>query len=64
MKKRIGFGIVGLGQVSGTHAAALQGQEDCCLVGGFHKNREKADQWASEHGCRAFHTLEELLAEG
>jgi len=63
MKNRIGFGIVGLGQVSGTHAAALQGQEDCYLVGGFHHNREKADQWASAYGCRAFYSLEEMLAD-
>ena len=63
MKKHIGFGIVGLGQISGTHAAALQEQEDCCLVGGFHKNRDKANLWASEHKCRAFYSLEEMLAD-
>lgn len=63
MKKRIGFGIVGLGQISGTHAAALQGQENCYLVGGFHKSREKTDQWASTHKCRPFYSLEEMLAD-
>ena len=63
MKKRIGFGIVGLGQISGTHAVALRGQESCYLVGGFHKSREKADQWAAEHNCRPFYSLEEMLAD-
>ena len=63
MKKRIGFGIVGLGQISGTHAAAFQGQESCYLVGGFHKSREKAEQWASMHNCRPFYSLEEMLAD-
>ena len=61
---RVGFGIVGLGQISKTHANALKGQEDCYLVGGFHKNPEKADAWAAEHNCRAFYSLEEMLAEG
>ena len=42
---RVGFGIVGLGQISKTHARALQDQEDCYLVGGFHKNPEKAEKW-------------------
>lgn len=63
MEKRIGFGIVGLGSVSGTHAKALRDQQDCYLVGGFHKNREKADQWASENHCRAFYSLQEMLAD-
>ena len=63
MDKRIGFGIVGLGSVSGTHAKALRDQQDCYLVGGFHKNREKADQWASENHCRAFYSLQEMLAD-
>ena len=43
---KVGFGIIGLGQISKTHARALQNQEDCYLVGGFHKNTEKADAWA------------------
>ena len=60
---RVGFGIVGLGQISGTHALALQDQEDCYLVGGFHKDHEKADSWAAENRCRAFYSLEELLAD-
>ena len=63
MNNRVGFGVVGLGQISKTHAAALQGQEDCYLVGGFHKNREKADQWAAVNNCRAFYSLEEMLAD-
>ena len=60
---RVGFGVVGLGQISKTHANALQGQEDCYLVGGFNKNPEKADKWASENNCRAFYSLEDMLAD-
>ena len=59
----VGFGIVGLGQISRTHAAALQGQKDCYLVGGFHKDPQKADKWAADNGCRAFYSLEEMLAD-
>ena len=60
---RVGFGIVGLGQISKTHARALQDQEDCYLVGGFHKNPEKAEKWAAENNCRAFTSLDEMLAD-
>ena len=60
---RVGFGVVGLGQISKTHANALRGQEDCYLVGGFHKNPEKADKWAAENNCRAFYSLEDMLAD-
>lgn len=61
---KVGFGIIGLGMISETHYAALQNQENCYLVGGFNKNREKADAWASKHGCcKAFYSLEDLLAD-
>ncbi len=60
---KIGFGIVGLGSISQTHALALRQQPDCCLVAGFHKNREKAEKWAAEYGCRAYCSLEDLLSD-
>ena len=60
---KVGFGIIGLGVISNVHAIALENQKDCYLVGGFHKNKEKADKWANEHQCRAFYSLEEMLAD-
>ena len=61
---KIGFGIIGLGMISETHYQALQDQKDCCLIGGFHKSRRKADDWAQKHGnCKAYYTLEDMLAD-
>ena len=60
---KIGFGIIGLGMISETHAAALQNQEDCYLYGCFNSKKEKADAWAEKHGCKAFYTLEDMLAD-
>ena len=60
---KVGFGIVGLGVISHVHALALQNQKDCYLRGGVHQNREKADNWADEHQCKAFYSLEEMLAD-
>ena len=60
---RVGFGIVGLGHISGTHALALQDQEDCYLVGGFHKDHEKADSWAAENRCRAGRSCARMARE-
>ena len=62
-QNKIGFGIVGLGAISQTHAAALCGQEDCYLVGGFNRSPEKADAWAAAHNCKAYYTLESMLAD-
>ena len=61
--EKIGFGVIGLGSISETHARALQDQENCYLVGGFHRNHEKADKWASDHNCKAFYSLEEMFAD-
>lgn len=60
---KIGFGIVGLGVISKVHAFALRNQADCYLRGGYHKNREKADNWAAEHHCKAFYSLDEMLSD-
>ena len=60
---KIGFGIIGLGMISETHAAALKDQPDCYLYGCFNSKKEKADKWAEAHGCKAFYTLESLLAD-
>ena len=61
---KIGFGIIGLGMISETHYQALQDQKDCCLIGGFHKDRQKADDWAQKHGnCKAYYTLEDMLSD-
>ncbi|MBO7728879.1 MAG: Gfo/Idh/MocA family oxidoreductase, partial [Oscillospiraceae bacterium] len=30
---------------------------------GFHKDPQKADKWAADNGCRAFYSLEEMLAD-
>ena len=47
--EKIGFGVIGLGSISETHARALQDQENCYLVGGFHRNHEKASSRQYDH---------------
>ncbi len=61
--EKIGFGIIGLGSISKTHAFALQNQSDCYLVGGYHRDPIKADRWADDHDCRAYYSLEEMLSD-
>lgn len=60
---KLGFGIIGIGMISETHAAALKDQEDCYLRACFNSKREKAEKWAADHGCKAYWSLDEMLAD-
>lgn len=60
---KIGFGIVGIGVISVTHAAALAALDDACLVACFNKNMEKAQKWADAHDCKAYDDYAAMLAD-
>ena len=60
---KLGFGIIGIGMISETHAAALAEQENCYLYGCFNAKKEKAERWAEAHHCKAFCDLAEMLAD-
>ena len=60
---KIGFGIVGIGVISVTHAAAIAALDDAYLVACFNKNMEKAQKWADAHGCKAYDSLDAMLAD-
>ena len=62
-KDKLGFGIIGIGMISETHAAALKNQEDCCLYACFNAKQEKAEKWALDHNCKAYWNLNDMLAD-
>src|SRR4051794_28483327 len=58
-----GFGIIGCGMIARFHAAAIDDVRGAKLVACFDVMSESADRFAAETGCRAYHKLEEMLAD-
>lgn len=56
------IGIIGCGAIANFHAKAIENIEESVLVGGADARPENAERFAKEHHCRAFATVEELLA--
>lgn len=59
----LGFGIIGTGMISKFHARAIADVRGAKLVACYNRNFEKGEEFASEHDCRAYGTLDELLAD-
>ncbi len=58
-----GFGIIGCGMIAKFHARAIAEIRGAKLVGCFDTFTASADRLAAETGCRAYHRLEEMLAD-
>ncbi len=57
------FGIVGCGMIAGFHAKALADTKSGQLIGCVGRAFEGAQQFSEKHGCRAFGSLDEMLAD-
>ena len=57
------FGIVGCGMIAGFHARALADAEQAELVGCSSRSMDKTAQFAQQHNCVGFASLEEMLAD-
>ena len=58
-----GFGIVGCGLIAGFHARAIEDVDGAELVACYDTVPEAADRLAEKTGCKAYHSLEEMLAD-
>ncbi len=58
-----GFGIVGCGMIAGFHARAIDDVEGAALVACHDTVPEAADRLAQKTGCKAYHNLDEMLAD-
>ncbi|HET6883793.1 MAG TPA: Gfo/Idh/MocA family oxidoreductase [Pirellulales bacterium] len=59
----VGFGIIGCGMIARFHARAIADVRGAKLVACYNRTSEKAEKFAAEHGCRAYHDLDQLLAD-
>lgn len=57
------FGMVGCGMISNFHARAIADAQDATLTGVYSRSLEKTQAFAQQHGCRAFESLEQMLAD-
>ncbi|MEX0676775.1 MAG: Gfo/Idh/MocA family oxidoreductase [Pirellulales bacterium] len=58
-----GFGIIGCGMIASFHAKAIADVAAARLVACFDAVPAAADRLAQAQGCRAYHSLEQLLAD-
>lgn len=58
-----GFGIVGCGMISRFHAKAIEEIRGAKIVACFDNFTASADRYAADIGCRAYHKLEDMLAD-
>lgn len=58
-----GFGIIGCGMISRFHARAIGDVPGARLVGCYDTVPAAADRLAADFNCRAYHELDELLAD-
>ena len=57
-----GFGIIGAGMISHIHAKAIGDIPNAKIKGVYNVNPGKAEAFASQYDCTAYHQLEDLLA--
>ncbi len=62
-KKTLGFGIIGLGNISEIHAKAIQAMEGCKLVSGLARREESAKKFADSFGCKGYTDIDAFLAD-
>ena len=60
----VGIGIIGCGKIAQVrHIPEYEANPDARIVGLYDVNLERARELAAAHGCRAYETVEELLAD-
>src|SRR5688572_29662067 len=62
-KDTIGVGFIGAGDISILHAAAVKKVPGAKLVGLWNRNQDRANQRATEFGCKNYRTPAELVAD-
>ena len=58
-----GFGIIGCGMIANFHAKAIADVKGAKLVACFDSFPAAADKLAATYGCKAYHKLEDMLAD-
>jgi predicted dehydrogenase len=62
-KNTVGIGLLGAGDISILHAAAIKKCPGAKLIGLWNRSQDRAHQRATEFGCKNYKTPEELVAD-
>ena len=62
VKKKVGFGIIGTGNIAKFHADCIEKIPDALLFGVLSKSQSRADQVAKNYKCPVFWDMEKLLS--
>lgn len=63
IREKVGFGIIGLGNVARTQAYALSRSAYCYLAGVYSPDEEKGEMYRAEYRCRPYTDLEAFLSD-
>ncbi len=63
MKKPVGIGFIGTGEVSQLHEIAVKALPNARLVGVWNRTQSTGMQRAGQYGCKWFNTPEELVKD-
>jgi UDP-N-acetyl-2-amino-2-deoxyglucuronate dehydrogenase len=58
---KYGFGIIGLGLISHTHAKAIKELKNASLVACYSRSKKKADDFAENYKCKGYNSIDEFL---
>ena len=61
MEKKVGFGIIGTGNIAKFHADCIEKIDDAYLLGVFSKSETRANEVSNLFNCSVFFELEKLL---
>lgn len=61
--KKVGFGIIGTGNIADLHARALENTSNAYLVAVFDIVSAKAESFAKKYGCKYYASLDEFLSD-
>lgn len=63
MKCNKGFALIGCGMIARVHAQAIEHIDGAKIVAVYDNFYQAAEKFATEHNCKAYKTVEELLAD-
>lgn len=64
MDRKIKTGVIGCGKVGHFHAACYAASPYSDFTGVYSRNFEKASAFAAQYGVKAYHSIEEMAADG
>ena len=63
MNEKIGYGVIGAGNIGGLHARVISSLPNAKLAAIFDVNQTAAEKFAAQYQCKAYHDMTAFLAD-